>query len=258
MPRDWKTDLDKFATFLSQIDVASYSHLKAIKTVEQDLPNELLPLDIYYRYYWESTEFKRFDDVFAEYWSTHLKPLNDFIKQYFYGCSFAFVEEGFKARLYRTWMAILTQFHFQYLWNSLFSDQLESNSRLDGMGIDALVILSGKRVALQVKKVSYRREVSDRRFTKRQQSYADVMVEVPYLVLDLGELQAKIDNPRTRAATQETCQAALRVFNENFIKFSNGFVIFRDEYLRRVYSAIAQKLGKAGVTTVPYNEILTW
>jgi hypothetical protein len=258
MPRDWKTDLDKFTTFLSQIDVASYSHLRTIKTVEQDLPTGLLPLDIYYRYYWDSTEFKRFDDVFGEYWSTHLKPLNDFIKQYFYGCSYAFVEEGLKARLYRTWMSILTQFHFQYLWNFLFPDQLESNPHLDGMGIDALVLLSGKRVAVQVKKVSYRREVSDRRFTKRQRSYADVMIEVPYLVFDPEELQAKIDNPRTHATTQETCQAALRVFNENFIKLNNGFVIFRHEYLKRVYGTIAQKLGEAGVTTIPYDEILKW
>ena len=78
-----------------------------------------MPLEIYYRYYWDSTDFKDFEEVFKIYWHEKLNPhIYNFIKKYFYGCSLQFVEEGFKARLYRIWVSLLTQFHFQYLWNA--------------------------------------------------------------------------------------------------------------------------------------------
>ncbi|EDP73370.1 TaqI family restriction endonuclease [Hydrogenivirga sp. 128-5-R1-1] len=143
MSRNWKKDLDKFENFLENIDIKKYAHLRMIKTVEQDLPRDLLPLEIYYRYYWDTTNFKDYDDIFRIYWSEKLSPyIYNFIKKYFYGCSLQFVEEGFKARLYRIWMSILTQFHFQYLWNALFDEKLISNPKLDMMGIDAIVELN--------------------------------------------------------------------------------------------------------------------
>ena len=104
--------------------------------------------------------------------------------------------------MYRIWMSILTQFHFQYLWNALFPEKLVSSAELDTMGIDAIVELDGVKVAFQVKKVSYRREASERRFSKKQQRYADIVVEVPYLVVDVAELEGKIANPRVRRSTK--------------------------------------------------------
>ncbi|EDP75205.1 Type II restriction enzyme TthHB8I (endonuclease TthHB8I) (R.TthHB8I) [Hydrogenivirga sp. 128-5-R1-1] len=84
------------------LELEKYKELRAIKTVEQDLPQDLLPLEIYYRYYWDSTDFKDFEKVFEIYWHEKLNPyIYNFIKKYFYGCSLQFVEEGFKARLYR-------------------------------------------------------------------------------------------------------------------------------------------------------------
>jgi len=41
-----------------------------------------------------------------------------------------------RARMYRIWMSILTQFDFQYLWNSLYPGELISNPTLDKTGID--------------------------------------------------------------------------------------------------------------------------
>ncbi len=102
MPGNWKAELNKFENFLKKIDIQKYSYLRKIKTVEQDLPRELLPLEIYYHYYWDTTDFKDYDEIFKIYWSEKLNPhIYEFIKKYFYGCSLQFVEEGFKARLYK-------------------------------------------------------------------------------------------------------------------------------------------------------------
>ena len=45
------------------------------------------------------------------------------------------------------------------------------------MVIDAIVKLENIKVAIQVKKVSYRKEASDCRFTRRLQTYADIIVK---------------------------------------------------------------------------------
>lgn len=260
MTRNWKKDLKKFEEFLSMIDIQKYAYLRQIKTVEQDLPRELLPLEIFYRYYWDTTDFKDYDEVFEIYWSEKLNPyIYEFIKKYFYGCSLQFVEEGFKARVYRIWMSILTQFHFQYLWNALFKEKLISSPELDAMGIDAIVKLSNKKVAIQVKKVSYRREASDRRFTRRQQTHAEIVVEVPYLVINIEELENKLKNPRVREHTKVKCQKALDAFNKNFIMLDNGFVIFEEEYLKHVYQVILEKIKTTEKgNKITYKEILVW
>jgi len=258
--RDWEKDLKKFENFLKNIDIQRYAHLRQIKTVEQDLPRELLPLEIFYRYYWETTDFKDYDEVFEIYWSEKLNPhIYEFIKKYFYGCSLQFVEEGFKARLYRIWISILTQFHFQYLWNALFEEKLVSSAKLDMIGIDAILKLNNRKIAIQIKKVSYRREASDRRFTKRQQAYVDIVVEVPYLVIDLEELKNKLQSPRVKKSTKIKCKNALEVFNKNFIKLDNGFVIFKKDYLEHIRQLILKETETIEERKkITYEKILTW
>lgn len=259
MTRDWKKDLEKFENFLKNINLAQYSHLKDIKTVEQDLPRDLLPLEIYYKYYWDTTDFKDYNEIFKIYWKEKLEHIYDFMKKYFYGCSLQFVEEGFKARLYRIWMSILTQFHFQYLWNALFVEELVSTPELDMMGIDAIVELNQVKIAIQVKKVSYRREASDRRFTKRQQRYADIVVEVPYLVINVEEFKSKMANPRVKETTRKKLKRALKTFTEYFIRFNNGFVIFKREYLEHVRKVILENLNTTEKgKKITYEEILKW
>lgn len=258
MTRIWADNLEKYEKFLKNIAIAQYSKLRTIKTVEQDLPNELLPLELYYKHYWENTNFKDYDELFLEYWSENLTPhIYEFIKKYFYGCSLQFVEEGFKARLYRIWMSILTQFHFQYLWNALFEEKLESSAKLDGMGLDAVATIAGNRIGIQIKKISFRREVSDRRFTKRQQSFADIIVEVPYLVVNTEELTSKINSRRTKEDTKNTCQNLLTAFNQNFHKYDNGFVVFKENYLKHIHSVIREKITRDMAGKISYNEILS-
>lgn len=259
MERDWESDLKTFENFLKKISIQEYSHLRSIKTVEQDLPQELLPLEIYYRYYWETTSFKDYNSIFQIYWNEKLKHICDFTRKYFYGCSLQFVEEGFKARLYRTWMAILTQFHFQYLWNALFNEKLTSEPALDVMGIDAIMELNGVKIGIQVKKVSYRKEASYRRFTSRQKRHASIVVEIPYLVIDVKKLKGKLLNQLVKEDAKIRYRNVLNIFNNNFSQLNNGFVIFKQEYLRHIKDVILEKLKttKEG-EKITYEEILTW
>jgi len=258
MTRDWAKDCRKFEDFLKSIDIRKYSHLRSIKTVEQDLPKELLPLDLYYKHYWDTTDFKDYEEIFEEYWNERLSPhIYNFIKKFFYGCSLQFVEEGFKARLYRIWVSILTQFHFQYLWNSLFPEKLYSSHKLDMMGIDAVLELQNFRVGVQVKKVSYRREASSRRFTRRQQAHADIMVEVPYLVIDRDELLSRINSKRVKDENREKYKRLLELFDKNFTRLDNGFVIFRGSYLENIRDILVRRLKSSDKgSTVTYEEIL--
>ncbi len=240
MTRNWKGDLEKYENFLKSVNLNKYKHLRKIKTVEHDLPKNLIPLDLYYKYYWNTTDFKEYEEVFQIYWNDRLKHIYEFIRKYFYGCSLQFVEEGFKARLYRIWVSVLTQFHFQYLWNALFKEKLVSSPELDKMGIDGMVKINNLKIGFQIKKISYRREVSDRRFTKKQQKYVNMIVEVPYLVVNIDEIIQKLESPRVKK--KKEYKKLLEVFNNYFYKYNNGFVIFRERYLKVLKKLVLQKI----------------
>ena len=228
--------LKKYENFLEEIDLSKYSTLRKIKTVEQDLPKSLNPLPLIYKYYWEERKFLNYEDFFKIYWNTNLHHIMDFVKKYFYGCSLQFVEEGFKARLYRTWVSLLTQFHFQYLWVEVFGKKypLEASAELDMAGIDSRITVNGTLIGIQIKKISYRREVSQRRFTKRQRKLVNIICEVPYLVIDIVEAERKLKSNRTKETTKKKLSILLSFFNENFRVLKNGFVIFRESYLSKI------------------------
>ncbi|NPA35017.1 MAG: TaqI family restriction endonuclease, partial [Chlorobi bacterium] len=167
---DWKQWHKEFREFLSSIPMDKYRELREIKTVEQDLPKELNPLPWIYKFYYPEEEkptFPEFEEFFEKYWQSNLVHIEKFIRKYFYGCSLQFVYEGFKARLWRTWISLLTQFDFAYLWNDLFGTNtfLEASAELDMQGLDGLIHFSlERRIGIQIKKISYRREASQRRF----------------------------------------------------------------------------------------------
>jgi len=79
-----------------------------------------------YECYWIKRKFLSFDDWFNDVWSkiTNLKGFKNFLWYYWHmrlGKDKDWDEwfkEGFKARLYRTWTALLTQFDFS-LYNCM-------------------------------------------------------------------------------------------------------------------------------------------
>ncbi|GAB4450697.1 MAG: TaqI family restriction endonuclease [Bacteroidia bacterium] len=283
MHRNWAQELCDYEEFLSQIDIQSYSGFREIKWVEQDLPQEKVPnlykngetikfrhlhLASIYFYYWDNPNFSKFNDFnkwFDQYWTDMnnnqvvITVLRKFKTYFFDGADEEWFKNGFRARMYRTWMSLLTQIHFQYLWNKLFDEKIESSALLDSLGLDARFIKGQKTVGIQIKKISFRREVSDRKFTSRQKTFADVVIEIPYVVDNPKEIKEKLSSERTKLATKEKLEKKLRTFNENFSTFPNGFVIFKEEYLKKVYEIIVDKLSSLSIgDTISYDKFLDY
>ncbi len=251
--------LRKYEDFLEGIDLQGYTSLRKIKTVEQDLPKSLNPLPLIYKFYWEEKKFISYEEFFSIYWEENLHSVMKFVKRYFYGCSLQFVEEGFRARIYRTWISLLTQFHFQYLWVELYGKEypLEASADLDMAGIDSRILVKGKSIGIQIKKVSYRREASQRLFTKKQKKLVDAICEVPYLVIDTEEVNRKLESRRTREETKKRLSSLLSFFKGNFKVLRNGFVVFKESYLEKIEKALLFITDSQGKDFVPYTYFIS-
>lgn len=253
--------LQTFETFLETIPLGRYREsLMPVKTVEQDLPPALNPLPAIYETYWlpegDTAPFPDFEVFFARWWKSHLEPLDEFISKYFWGCSLDFVRLGFKARLYRTLISVLTQFHFTYAWRAHCQTHLEASAALDMKGVDALVRLAdGTQVVLQVKKETYRREARGTgRFTRRGWP-GELIVEVPYTITAPEDWQRRME----RARTSET-RDRYRLFAFLAIRLqrrlSNGFVVFDTGYPRLVEQLIGEQVRAGTRGTIPWDEVL--
>ncbi len=250
--------LKSFETFLASIPIEKYrKELMPIKTVEQDLPKTLNPLPNLYQTYWtnESKTFIDYEQFFENWWKSHLNQIDEFIRQYFWGCSLEFVYLGFKARLYRIFISVLTQFHFVYLWKAYCDYPIEASADLDIKGIDALVHINNFRVALQIKKETYRSEARERgRFATRKQD-VDLNVEVPYTVMPPEEWQKKISK-----AKKEETKEQYKLFScltKNYQDWlENGFVIFKQSYSKVVEGFISERIKETGI--IGWQEVLNY
>lgn len=250
--------LSAFERFLESFPLDRYrEELMPVKTVEQDLPPELNPLPAIYQAFWvdEPIQFLDYEEFFDRWWKEHLEPLDTFIRRYFWGCSHEFVYLGFKARLYRTLVSVLTQFHFGYSWRAHCALPFEASAELDMKGIDGLVHCDRVRIALQVKKETFRPEAREgNRFAQRRK-YAHWTLEVPYTIAPLEEIQRNVE----RARTPETrARYALRLFLAERCqrRLSNGFVVFQPDYPRLVERLIQMQVKEKDSRDIRWDETL--
>lgn len=230
-------DLKKYRDFLETIPLNRYrEELKEIKWVEQDLPNEMLPLASIFKYYWEKRQFLIFEEWFEAFWEElntnpqSKEALKQFKKYYFDKNNNGWFKKGFKARMYRTWVSVLTQLDFCYMFEYICAKkgknlQLECNAELDAKGVDARV----NNIGFQIAKISQRKEA-------RTADGKKTVVTIPYVVWNPDELKEKIQNPRTRI--KDTYQKMVDSFEKYFIKLHNGFVVFNVNYLKRIIDNI--------------------
>lgn len=243
-------DLKKYRKFLESIPLDKYrEELKDIKWVEQDLVPQLFPLRSIYTNYWDGRNFLSFEDWFDKFWkelqqnqSQKISDLKELVRAHR-----KFYEDkvnnnlnnkvflGFKARMYRTWVSVLTQLDFCYMFEYICANkgrnlQLMSSAELDAQGIDAKV----KDIGFQISKIS-QRSVALRIGRKTR------IVEIPYVVWDIEELKEKIQNPRTRI--KEVYQKMVASFEKYFIQLQNGFVVFNEDYLKPIIDNI-DNIGK--------------
>ncbi|MEM2265304.1 MAG: TaqI family restriction endonuclease [Candidatus Hadarchaeales archaeon] len=255
--KDW---LERFEAFLSTIPLERYrEELEPIKTVEQDLPKDLNPLPAIYASYWlpEAAKFPDYEEFFSKWWTEHLKPLDAFIRKYFWGCSHEFVYLGFKARIYRTLVSVLTQFHFSYSWLAYCTLSLEASAELDMQGIDALVTVENAKVALQVKKETYRTEAREGGRFARRKVQTRLVLEVPYTITRYDEWQRR----ERKARTDDTKEQA-RLFGLLAKKFQqwlpNGFVIFQPDYPCLMERIILESIQQDRQGVIGWRETLKW
>lgn len=250
--------LSAFEQFLESIPLDRYrEELMPIKTVEQDLPPDLNPLPAIYAAFWveQPVQFPEYDAFFDKWWKEHLLPLDAFIRRYFWGCSHEFVFLGFKARLYRTLISVLTQFHFGYLWRAHCKLPMEASAELDMKGIDGLVYCDTVRVALQVKKETYRPEArGPGRFAARRRE-ADWIVEVPYTVATEQELREKASKAK-KQETRERYESLAFLAGRLQRQLANGFVVFRPQYPLGVEGLIREQVTQGESQDIHWDQTL--
>lgn len=229
--------LKQFLQFLETIPLDKYrEELKDIKWVEQDLPKEMLPLTSIFKYYWTDKKYLSFDDWFEIFWrelsKNHISAdvLKKFKKYYFDKNGNGWFKKGFRARMYRTWVSVLTQLDFCYVFEYVGVKtgknlQLECNAELDARGIDAKI----NDIGFQIAKISQRKEA-------RTVGGKKNIITIPYAVFNLEEFQQRLTSPRVKDKTGY--QKSLNSFNKYFIRLNNGFIVFKEDYLKPVIDNI--------------------
>lgn len=224
-------DLEKYRDFLQTIPLNEYREkLKDIKWVEQDLPKEMLPLASIFKHYWEERQFLNFDEWFETFWKElntnpqSKEALRQFKRYYFDKNNDGWFKKGFKARMYRTWVSVLTQLDFCYMFEYICARegknlQLEANAELDARGIDARV----NDIGFQIAKISQRKEA-------RTVGEKKAVVTIPYAVFNIEEFERKCESPRVK--DKSGYRKALASFRKYFIRLQNGFVVFNENYLK--------------------------
>jgi hypothetical protein len=223
---------DGFRAFLKTIDLDKYRMLfKDKKYVEQNIPKSVVRemLKSLYEYYWINKQFLSFDDWFNVIWSkvTKLKKFKDFIWRYWHmnlGKDKGWDEwfkVGFKARLYRTWTAILTQFDFMYTFACVLEEKgmkmsISASAELNVKGVDLRLRVKDSPIDFQVSKVSKRREA-------RGKTRKGVIV-IPYPVVSRRSLA---DRPNI-----------LNIFDKYYEELENGFIVFKKELAEEVLNRV--------------------
>jgi hypothetical protein len=238
MKKDPISDFKEYRKFLETIPLAKYrEELKDVKWVEQDLPDKILPQESIFKYYWFERKFFNFEEWFENFWaevntnSVKRTVLEQFKKYFFDKDDNGWFKKGFKARMYRTWVSVLTQLDFCYLFEYICARegnnlQLECNADLDTRkGIDALV----NNIGFQIAKISQRKEA--RTATKKK-----TIVIIPYAVFNIQEFQRKSKSSRVK--DKSGYRKALASFNRYFIQLQNGFIVFRESYLKPIIHKI--------------------
>lgn len=225
--------LAKYRKFLEGIPLAKYrEELKGIKWVEQDLPKEMFPLASIFKYYWNERRFLNFEEWFEIFWEelntapASKQALKEFKKYFFDKDDNGWFKKGFKARMYRTWVSVLTQLDFCYMFEYICTKegkdfQLECNAELDAQGIDAKV----NDIGFQIAKISQRKEA-------RTVGEKKTVVTIPYAVFNVEEFRRRCESPRVK--DKSGYQKALAAFQRYFNCLGNGFVVFKENYLRPI------------------------
>lgn len=228
--------LHSYREFLESIQLDEYREkFRIVKWVEQDLPRDLLPQWSIFKHYWHEQNFLDFDSWFEDLWeelnsnTVSLSALKDFKKYYFDKNNDGWFKLGFKARMYRTWTAVLTQLDFCYMLARVCDKhgskiKLEANAELDISGIDLRV----GSIDFEVGKLTQRKEARSAAIARKDR------IRIPYAVFNVDEYERKSHSSRVSPSNRVSYRNALQAFNKYFLLLNNGFVVFSEYYVDQI------------------------
>ncbi|MCL2631207.1 MAG: TaqI family restriction endonuclease [Firmicutes bacterium] len=157
---------EQFETFLAMVDLSAYrERFIKIKSVEMDLHKSIHALETIYKEYWDNGNNRIAPLMFDEYYDIYLSSCRNEIEKFKvekgFGSDCECFNRGLKARIYRTWTAILTQIQAGLVAKEVFAnDKIEMSAELDYKKVDILIIKqNGERIEIQVKKDTNRSEM---------------------------------------------------------------------------------------------------
>lgn len=234
--------LNSYRTFLESIPLKRYrEELKDVKWVEQDLYSEMLPLASIFSNYWEAQNFLDFESWFEQFWEElysncqSLVALKNFKKYYFDKDDNGWFKLGFKARMYRTWVSVLTQVDFYYVFVYVCIRQkkeinFEANAELDKKGIDLRI----GELDFGISKISQRKEARSSGSKKK-------LILLPYTVFNIDEFLRLSKSSRVSPENRIAYKKSAEAFNKYFIRLSNGFVVFGEQYVEIIVKNITNR-----------------
>ncbi|MDD5483499.1 MAG: TaqI family restriction endonuclease [Kiritimatiellae bacterium] len=209
----------KIESFLESVNLNTYREkYRPIKIVEMDLPKEIQAIALLYKVYWDEKRFLEYEEFYKEYLHAYKSDIDGFRRKITM-CKKCFYR-GLPARIYRTWVSIITQIHAGYVAESVFgNDCVAMSAELDHRGADFQVTYRGYILNYQVKKVSFSREV--RQSKKAQKQIKGKFIDIKYDVPS----EDYFKNPKKRNGEYKLPYLRFRN-NKKLKRLSNGFVVF--------------------------------
>lgn len=241
-PPEYKDFLD----FLQTIPLAAYREkYSSCKTVEQDLPKEIQILKLIYVIYWEQKDFLLFDGFYSRYLNIYKKEIESYRQKIGFtsalskkadkGAADAF-HRGLEARMYRTWVSILTQIQAAYEAETVFGkDAVSMSEELDrGEKVDFRIKYRGYTLDYQVKKESQRKEALR---VEREEDTTEkhIKQKIVYRVAHFKTIQNPYKQRKNKNGEREYLVDYIRnVLEATHLKYlSNGFATFNSNIFQK-------------------------
>lgn len=227
--------LQKFEKFLKIIDLEKYRQkYQPIKIVEMDLDRDIISVYSIIELYWDKRDFVCFEEFYKKFLVKYKNALDKFRKKVKM-CKKCFYL-GMEARVYRTWVSLLTQIHAGLLAEEVFGkDSIIMTGILDvEKSVDFQIFYNSSQYNVHIKKISQSREVRQER-PKPKNPLPGQHIKLNYLVWNPGKTKYdKKGNPRKWFLKSQKLYAGNR--------FQNGFIVFKKEYFEDLKKTINTNL----------------
>ncbi|MCY4321649.1 MAG: TaqI family restriction endonuclease [Bdellovibrionaceae bacterium] len=210
-----KSLLKEFEIFLSSLNLTEYRETYTkYKTVELNLSKRILPLRHIYQEYWHKySDWKDYNKFYSFYYSDLKQEIEDFRDKHFF--SKETFRIGFKARIYRTWVSLLTQVQGAYVCAELFGfENVKMNPKNDMLGKDIVIKKGLDEKIIQIKKQSNRQDFKRGKIGQ----YPEVVYQVPpkNKLLKNGEKSKSFKDWESKYSNK------LKLLPNNFIVFKRA------------------------------------